>query len=56
MVYQILELIEYGQTFDQIINEHFPTITKEDIAACVHYANSIIKNEEIHFYEEPSHT
>ena len=52
MIYQVLELLEAGITFDEIIQDYFPHITKEDIQACIHYANTIIKNEEIHFYEE----
>lgn len=52
MVYQILELLENGLTFDEIIHDYFPHITKDDIRASIHYANSIIKNEEIHYYEE----
>ena len=52
MVYQILELVEHGITFDKIIREYFPHITKEDIRACIHYANAIIKNEEVHYYED----
>ena len=52
MVYQVLELLEYGLSFNEIIRDYFPHITKEDIQACIHYANSIIKSEEIHYYEE----
>lgn len=52
MVYQILDLLENGISFDEIIRDYFPHITKEDIKACIHYANSIIKNEEIRYYEE----
>ena len=51
MVYQILNLLEMGLSFDEIIHKHFPQITQEDIQACIHYANSIIQNEEIHYYE-----
>lgn len=52
MVYQILELLESGLGFEQIIRDYFPHITKDDITACIHYAASIVKDEEIHFYEE----
>ncbi|MFH1245303.1 MAG: DUF433 domain-containing protein [Candidatus Omnitrophota bacterium] len=51
MIYQILELLENGLSFEQIIRDYFPHITKDDIKVCIHYANSIIKDEEIHFYE-----
>ena len=48
MVWQILDLIEDGLTFDKIITDYFPRITKEDIKACIEYANQLVKNEEIH--------
>ena len=39
MVWQILDLIEDDLTFDDIINEYYPKLTKEDIKACIEYAN-----------------
>ncbi|MCD6422540.1 MAG: DUF433 domain-containing protein [Elusimicrobia bacterium] len=55
MVWQILDLLENGCSFDEIIKDYFPRITKKDIRACIHYANSIIKNEEIVFSKELKH-
>lgn len=52
MVYQVLELLEAGKTFDQIIKDYFPDITKEDIRACIRFANELLKNEEIHLLEK----
>lgn len=52
MVWQVLDLLENGLGFNQIINDYFPNITKEDIQACIHYANAIVKNEDIHFLQE----
>lgn len=52
MVWQVLDLLENGCTFDQIINDYFPQLTKEDIQSCIHYANTLVKDEEIHFFEE----
>ncbi len=49
MVWQILDLLEDGLTFDEIITNYFPQITKEDISACIEYANHLVKNEEVHF-------
>jgi uncharacterized protein (DUF433 family) len=48
MVWQILDLIEDDLTFDDIINEYYPRLTKEDIKACIEYANYLVKNEEVH--------
>ncbi len=36
-VYDILNMLADGMTFDEIIND-FPKITKEDILACLAYA------------------
>ena len=52
MVWQILDLLENGCPFDQIIKDYFPRLTKRDIQACIHYANALVKNEEVYFAEE----
>lgn len=48
MVWQILDLVENGLTFDEIISNYFPHINKKDIKACIQYANQLVKNEEVH--------
>lgn len=48
-VYAVLELIKEGISFDDIIKDYYPDITKEDIQACVEYATYLVKEEEIHF-------
>lgn len=48
MVWQILDLLEDGLTFDEITTRYFPQISKEDIKACIEYANHLVKNEEIY--------
>lgn len=48
MLWQILDLLENGLTFDEIIKSYFPQITRQDIKACLEYANQLVKNEEIH--------
>lgn len=40
MVYLILELLETGVTPELIIHDYYPQFTKQDIAACRHYARS----------------
>lgn len=52
MVWQILDLLEDGLTFTEIITKYFPEITKEDIKACVEYANQLVKNEEVYLAKE----
>ena len=53
MVWQILDLLAAGLRPEQIISEdYFPQISLPDIYACIAYANQLVKNEEIHFFEE----
>ena len=55
MVWQILDLLAGGLRPEEIIGKaYFPQITLEDIYACITYANQLVKNEEIHFFEELS--
>ena len=53
MVWQILDLLAAGIKPEEIIGEnYFPQITLQDVYACIAYANQLVKNEEIHFFEE----
>ncbi len=52
MVYIIIELLESGLTPDDIIRDYYPQITKEDIKQCLHYAASLIKDQEYIPFEE----
>lgn len=45
MVYLILELLEAGETIDQILKS-YPQITKKHIEAALHLAAEMFKNEE----------
>jgi uncharacterized protein (DUF433 family) len=47
-VQNILELINEGVTFDEIIRNYYPDITVEDIRACVRYAIALVAAEDIH--------
>jgi uncharacterized protein (DUF433 family) len=47
-VYCILELVQAGISFDEIVTKYYPDISIEDIKACVKYATDLIKAEEIH--------
>lgn len=53
-VYMVLELIEAGYTPKQIVANYYPTLTEEDVRACIHYATELAKNEEIYFVTEPA--
>jgi uncharacterized protein (DUF433 family) len=53
MVYQILDLLAAGIKPQEIVGkDYYPQITLEDIYACIAYANQLVQNEEIHFFEE----
>jgi uncharacterized protein (DUF433 family) len=52
MVYIIIELLESGLTPDNIIKYYYPNITKEDIKQCLHYAATLIKDQEYIPFEE----
>jgi len=43
----VLELIEEGLSFEEIIKNYYPDLKKEDIQACVQFAIDLIKKEEI---------
>ena len=47
-VYLILDLLAGGLTIEQITNQWYPQLTREDVLACIRYANSLVQNEEIH--------
>ena len=53
-VQSILELLNEGLTFDEIIRDYYPDITVEDIRACVQYAIALVAAEEIHLTAAPA--
>lgn len=44
----VLELVEEGISFKEIIENYYPDLDIEDIKACVQYALDVIRSEEIH--------
>jgi uncharacterized protein (DUF433 family) len=51
-VYMVLELVEAGYTPQQITTDFYPTLTEDDVRACIRYATELAKNEEIYFAKE----
>lgn len=51
IVYCILELVQAGITFEEIIKNYYPDISFDDIKACIQYAVDIVKSEEVHIGE-----
>ena len=47
-VQSVLELVDEGITFDEIINDYYPDLTVEDIRACLQYAIALVAAEDIH--------
>ena len=46
MAYLVLEMLENGETPDQIIKNAYPQLTREHIQAALHYAAEVIKTGE----------
>ena len=47
-VHAVLELIQAGVPFDEIVYDYYPDLTVDDVKACVEYAVKLIKSEEVH--------
>jgi uncharacterized protein (DUF433 family) len=52
-VQQVLELVREGTGFADIIRDHYPDLTDEDIRACVQYAIDVVAAEDIHLAPSP---
>jgi uncharacterized protein (DUF433 family) len=50
-VYCVLELVQAGIQFNEIISKHYPDITFDDVKACIQYAVELVKAEEVHVGE-----
>ena len=44
----VLELIQEGISFKEIIGKYYPDLEIEDIKACAGYATELVRSEEIH--------
>jgi uncharacterized protein (DUF433 family) len=47
-VQSVLELLNEGLTFGEIIADYYPDLTVEDIRACLSYAIALVSGEDIH--------
>ena len=47
-VEDVLELVEEGISFAEIVDKYFTDLSIDDIKVCVRYALDIITSEEIH--------
>jgi uncharacterized protein (DUF433 family) len=53
-VQNVLELINEGLSFEQIIQDYYPDLTIADVQACVAYAIALVAAEDIHLNPSPS--
>jgi uncharacterized protein (DUF433 family) len=47
-VEDVLELIQEGIAFNEIIEKYYPDLEIEDIKACARYATELVRSEEIY--------
>lgn len=43
----VMELIEEGLSFADIIKDYYPDLTPDDLRACVRFARNLLASEEI---------
>ena len=53
-VQNVLELLDEGLSFDEIIRDYYPDLTVQDIQACIQYAIALIAAEDIHLTVVPA--
>ena len=47
-VHMVLGLLGNDLSIEEITEDYYPNITREDILACVKYAESIVEEEQVH--------
>ena len=47
-VESVLELVQEGIPFEEIVGKFYPDLEIEDVKACVRYARELVRAEEIH--------
>jgi uncharacterized protein (DUF433 family) len=52
-VQSVLELVNEGLSFTEIIENYYPDLQVEDIRACLRYAIALVAAEEIHLNTVP---
>ena len=53
-VQSVLELLDEGLSFREIIQDYYPELTVEDIRACIQYAIALVAAEDIHIKSVPT--
>lgn len=47
MVQAVLELLDEGLSFGEIIRDYYPDLTVDDIHACIQYAIALVAAEDV---------
>lgn len=47
-VHMVLDLMEEGCSPQEVVRDFYADLTVDDVLACIHYANTLVKNEEVH--------
>ena len=53
-VQNVLELLDEGLSFTEIIQDYYPELQVEDIRACLQYAIALVAAEDIHLRAMPA--
>jgi uncharacterized protein (DUF433 family) len=53
-VQSVLELINEGLSFSEIIRDYYPDLQVDDIKACIEYAIALVAAEDIHLGALPA--
>ncbi len=53
-VQNVLELVNEGFSFAEIIQNYYPDLQVEDIRACIQYAIALVSAEDIHLKAIPA--
>ncbi|MBI3247124.1 MAG: DUF433 domain-containing protein [Deltaproteobacteria bacterium] len=51
-VQNVLELLDEGLSFNEIIQNYYPDLQVEDVRACLRYAIALVAAEDIHLTAE----
>lgn len=46
-VHMVLGLLGEGVEMDEILKRYYDHISREDVLACIRYANSVVEDEEV---------
>ena len=52
LVEHVLELIQGGIPFGEIVERYYPDLEIDDVKACMAYATELVRSEEIHIGTE----